>query len=149
MSKRHLKELERHHVDLHRELMPAIEVDWNARLAANRSFELPTRMFALFATACFAFLAITWMAFGNAELAIPMVIFAVFIAMFFAVPAAMLRIRREETGRNIRWPDFAAKGIVTHTGMLTAREAAAQMFVLPAVLVGWGVAVAVIAASVR
>jgi len=44
--------------------------------------------------------------------------------------------------------EFAARGIMTHTGPLSPRDAAVQVLILPVLLVIWGLSIAVIAAIV-
>ena len=112
-----------------------------------RSFELPTGLYVATAACYFGFLAIMASAFSSPGLIIPMAIFAIFIAMFFAVPFLWSRMRGEGEGAlALSLPLLKARGIDTHTGRLSGGEAAAQMLVLPALIVLWGLAVALIVA---
>ncbi len=117
------------------------------QVEVDRNFELPTGLYIATVGCYLAFLAITWMAFASPMLAIPMVIFAVFIAGAFGVPAIWSRLKG-----NVSHPldpaSFARGGIMTHTGPLAARDAGVQMLILPVLIAGWGGVVAIIAAIV-
>ena len=115
----------------------------------DRSFELPTRLYAAFAGLCLAFLGITAYGFGNPGLVIPMAIFTLFIVAFFAVPAIWTRLAPDNAVRPKSWANFRQNGIRTYTGHNSAQAATVQMLLLPVLLVGWGVAVVTIAAVVR
>jgi len=117
------------------------------QVEADRNFGLPTSLYALTIGGYLGFLAIVGTAFANPVLLIPMVIFATAIIAGFGVPALWTRLRG-----NVSAPatpgEFAAKGIMTNTGRLSARDAAMQVLLLPMLLVAWGLAVAVIVAVV-
>jgi hypothetical protein len=93
------------------------------------------------------YVAIMWAAFGQKDLLISFAVFAVFIAAFFFVPAAWARID-VRTGPFASWNDFMREGFDCLTGHLTARETIAQVLIMPAMLLLWGVSVAVIKALV-
>ncbi len=95
----------------------------------------------------FAFLFIMWAAFGERSLIIPFFIFAFFLAAGFGVPALWARIAPNE-GPKANWAAFQAEGFDCATGHLTAGAATAQVVILPALLVFWGLAVAIIRAFV-
>jgi len=113
----------------------------------DRNFELPTGLFAATVGLYLAFLAIMAAAFGNPALGIPMAIFALFIVAGFGVPAVWARLR-DNPSQPMTMARFRADGIMTNTGRLTHRDAAIQMLILPALIVGWGGAFAIIAAIV-
>ena len=115
----------------------------------DRSFEIPTRLYATFAGLCFGFLAVLTTGFGNPGLIIPMAIFAFVIGAFFAVPAIWTRLTPENPVRPQGWAAFCRNGIRVHTGHNTAMAASIQMLLLPVLLFGWGVTVVIIAAVVR
>jgi len=115
----------------------------------DRSFELPGGLYVATAALFFGFLAVMAMGFGNPALILPMAIFVVFIAMFFAVPAMWMRMKPEQTQRLTPWGRFQREGVMTPFGHVTAGAAAAQVLVLPALVFMWGVAVVTIAALVR
>lgn len=91
----------------------------------------------------FAYLGIMWAAFGEKGLAIPFVIFAVFLAAAFAVPAWWARVAPGE-GRAPSFADFMAQGITCETGHQSAGAVLAQVWIMPAMLVGWGLFLALV-----
>ncbi|MCX9148192.1 hypothetical protein [Erythrobacter sp. WG] len=127
---------------------PEAEAPVRHQVEADRNFGLPKALYGATVGCYLAFLAIVGSAFANPELAIPMAIFVVFILAGFGVPAIWTRLR-DNASEPATLGEFEARGIMTNTGRLTARDATIQMMVLPLLLVSWGVAVAVIAAVVR
>lgn len=114
---------------------------------ADHVFDLhPALHVATFAS-FFAYLGIMWLAFATDELIIPFVIFAVFLAAAFAVPAWWARVA-PPPGAVKTWDDFLRDGIETHTGPLGASGAMIQVLIMPAMLICWGLAVAIIRALV-
>jgi len=111
-----------------------------------RSFELPTRLYALTVSAYLAFIAVLVTAFATREMILPAAIFVVFIAGGFGVPAMWARMHPETRDRALDWSAFRRAGIQTHTGRMTAGDATIQVLVLPALILLWGVTIAVIAA---
>lgn len=95
----------------------------------------------------FAYLGVMWAAFGEKGLVIPFAIFAVFLAGAFIVPAWWARIAPGE-GRKPGWDEFMADGIACETGRLNAPATIVQVMVMPVMLIGWGLIVAVIKALV-
>ena len=91
----------------------------------------------------FVYLGIMWAAFGEKGLAIPFVIFDVFLAAAFVVPAWWARIAPGE-GRKPGWSDFIAEGLPSGSGPVTAGGAIVQVMIMPAMLVLWGLIVAAI-----
>lgn len=112
----------------------------------DRSFELPTTLYALTAAGYLGFLVLTAAAFGNPELILPMAIFFIFIGMFFGVPAMWMRMKPENPQRPTGWDRFVRDGIQTATGRMRAKDAAIQVLILPALILVWGFAVVTIAA---
>jgi hypothetical protein len=115
----------------------------------DRSFEFPTGLYVAM-VALFS-LAAGVMAFGFEApgMVIPTGIIAVFIAMFFAVPAQWVRMKPENPQRATSWARFRREGIMTPYGRSTAAAATVQMLILPALILLWGIAVVTIAAVVR
>ena len=77
-----------------------------------------------------------------------MAIFTLFIVAGFGLPALWTRIGPEHGGRNMSWAQLSSKGIATHTGRVTARDAMAQVLILPALIFCWGIVTVTIAALV-
>lgn len=113
----------------------------------ERVFDLhPALHVALFG-GFFAYLGIMWAAFGNPELAIPFTIFVVFLAAAFIVPACWARVA-EGQGPKQSFAAFLEEGFACQTGRIGAGAAMVQVLIMPAMLVIWGLAVAIIAATV-
>jgi hypothetical protein len=115
---------------------------------AERTFGLHPALFVASGGAYFAFLAIMAATFMNPNLLIPFVIFALYIVMAFGVPALWSVVAGRPVGRFQSWAEFRSEGVEIQTGHITSGAAIAQVLVLPALIVGWGLAVAVIAALV-
>lgn len=114
----------------------------------ERNFGLPTGLYVATVGAYLAFLGIMSAAFLTGELAIPMVIFVLYIIMAFGLAGFWTRMRPDNPTAPLSWGQFRNRGIVTETGPLTAFEAGVQVLMLPLLIVGWGVAIAIIAAVV-
>ncbi len=117
------------------------------QVEVDRNFELPSGLFAATVGLYLGFLAIMFAAFGNPVLAIPMAIFGLFIVAGFGIPAIWTRLR-DNTSLPMTSDRFRLDGIITHTGPCTSRDASVQMLILPVLIVGWGLTVAIIAAVV-
>ena len=119
-----------------------------APVQVDRSFELPSGLYAVTAACYLAFLAILATGFASSGLIVPMAICVVFIIGFFGVPAAWTRMAPDSAKRSMAWSQFSRRGIATLTGRLTAGEATVQMLILPVLVVMWALAVVTIAALV-
>lgn len=117
------------------------------QVEADRNFGLPTALYGATVAGYLGFLLVVGSAFANPVLAIPMAIFVVFIVAGFGVPALWTRLAGNTTAPQTMG-EFEARGIMTNTGRLAARDATIQVLILPVLLVVWGLAVAVIAAIV-
>lgn len=117
------------------------------QVESDRNFELPTRLYVATAGLYMTFLAVMWGAFANPELAIPMVIFSLFVVAGFGTPAIWTRLKGN-TSASLTWDRFAQCGIQTATGRCTVRDAVLQMLILPVLIVCWGISVAIIVALV-
>jgi hypothetical protein len=116
------------------------------RTRVNRNFGLPTGLYAGTVGLYLGFLAIMTVLFMNPELAIPMVLFAGVIIVGFGICGIWATMKPENDTAPLSWGQFANRGIQTLSGHLTAGEAAAQVLILPTLIVCWGLAVAVIVA---
>lgn len=112
----------------------------------DRTFDLPTGLYIATAALYLGFIGVMAAAFGNAELAIPLVIFALFIVAGFGVPTLWARMDPTKTQRALTFGALKNRGIMTATGRLSAGAATAQVLVLPILIFAWGVAIAFIAA---
>lgn len=118
------------------------------RVKVERNFGLPTWLYGATVAAYFGFLAVMSAAFMNPGLVLPMAICVVYIVMAFGAPLMWTRFKPEDTSRAMTGSQFRHRGIHTDTGHLTAGEATVQVLILPVLILGFGVAVAIIAALV-
>lgn len=117
------------------------------QVEVDRNFEMPVAFYGATVGLYFAFLGVMFAGLASPGLVIPMVIFAVFIAGMFGVPAIWTRLKDNDT-RPMTLGQFQQQGIMTHTGRLAPRDAAVQMLILPVLIVLWGIAAVTIAALV-
>lgn len=120
--------------------------DAPARTRVDRNFGLPTGLHAATVALYLAFLGLMAALFANAELAIPLAVMAGFIVLFFGLCGLWTTMKPENNSHPMSWGQLSARGIETLSGRLTASEAAAQVLVLPVLILGWGGAIAVIVA---
>ena len=114
----------------------------------DRNFELPAGLYAAMAGLFFAATGVMAFGFAAPGMVVPTGIIAVFIAMYFAVPALWMRMKPEHPQRLTSWARFRRDGIMTPYGRATARDATVQVLILPVLLLCWGIAVVTIAAVV-
>lgn len=127
-------------------IVPAPAAATQVRAEIDRTFELPTGLYVATAGLYLGFIGVMAATFGNAGLAIPLVIFAFFIVAAFGTPALWAWMNPAKTRGALTYGQLRNRGIVTATGRLGAGAAAAQVLVLPILIFAWGVAIAVIAA---
>lgn len=125
-----------------------VRVELLQPFTVDRSFEVPKPIYAATGALYLGFVAIMAVGFSSPGLVIPLAICAVFMAMFFAVPAMWVRMKPEGAVAELPWDRFVGQGISTLTGRLSAGEAAAQMLVLPVLIFLWAIACVTIAALV-
>ncbi len=114
---------------------------------AERTFGLPPRLFVATIGAYFAFLGIMAATFRTPELLIPFAICAIYIVMAFGVPSLWARVAGRPVGRFQTWEEFLAEGMAIETGRISGGGAIVQVLILPVLVVGWGIAVAIIVAT--
>ncbi|MGX7926629.1 hypothetical protein ACWPMX_08655 [Tsuneonella sp. HG094] len=117
-------------------------------IAVDRTFELPRALYLTTVGLYLGFVGIMAIGFASPGLLIPMFIFAFFIVAGFGLPAVWTRMRPDHPVGPLAWDRFRHHGISTLTGRLTAGEAAAQMLVLPVLIVMWALICVTIAALV-
>ena len=118
------------------------------RACTDRGFELPTALYVATIGSYLAFLAIMAIGFQSRDMLLPMVIFTVYIAMLFGVPTLLARMNPETATRPMTLDAFLQKGIETYTGHNSGGAAAVQVLLLPVMILFWGTAVVIIAATV-
>ena len=111
-----------------------------------RTFEMPPILYAVTVTAYLGFVAILATAFATRELILPVAIIAILIVAGFGVPALWARMQPDTAARALSWRKFRQRGIVTHTGRMSASDATIQVLILPSVILLWAAVVATIAA---
>lgn len=124
----------------------AVITDVPVRTRVDRNFGLPTGLYVATVALYLAFIGLMASLFMNPELAIPMVIFAGFVLMAFGLAGYWAKMQPDNDTAPLTWGQMTARGIDTLSGRLTASEAAIQVLTLPVLILGWGLAVAVIVA---
>lgn len=117
-------------------------------VTVDRTFEIPKGVYVATVGGYLGFLAIMTATFGNPGLIIPMAIFVFFIAAGFGIPMIWTRLAPATKSRPKSYGEFASKGIMTHTGWTSARDATTQVLILPVLILLWGLAVMTIAATI-
>jgi hypothetical protein len=130
------------------EIFTSIEQVSKRPAQAERVFDLPPILHVATIGSYCLFLAIMAMAFMTPELVIPFVIFFVFVGMFFGVPGLWAKVAGHRDGRLPSWDDFRQEGLHIATGRLNSSAVIVQVLTLPVLIVAWGLAIALIAASV-
>lgn len=121
----------------------------NVRQDVDRSYELPTRLYAATVGLYFAFLTTLAIGIGGGrEMGITIWICFTYIVMAFGTPAMWARMRPVTPSRAMSWPQFVEKGIATFTGPMKARDATVQMLILPVLILLFGVAIVLMVAMV-
>ena len=112
---------------------------------SHHQFDLPPVLHAAVFGGFGVYLAIMWLAFSDRELIIPFAIFFVFLAGFYIVPALWAKVA--DDGRpKPDWLDFSLLGIDCETGHVSAPSAMVQILIMPAMLIVWGLIIAIIQA---
>lgn len=114
----------------------------------DRNFELPTRLYVTMAGLFFAAAGVMAFGFAAPGMVVPTGIIAIFIAMFFAVPALWARMKPENPQRATSWARFRQYGIMTPYGRSTAGAATVQVLILPALILVWALAFVTAAAII-
>jgi hypothetical protein len=115
---------------------------------ADRSFEVPTRLYVATVGAYLTFLAILAIGLRSRGLMIPMAIFTVYIMMAFGLPTIWTKMNPKHRSRAMSWGQFSLHGIETATGPVTARDASVQILILPAMILIWGLVGVIVVALV-
>jgi hypothetical protein len=120
----------------------------HVRQETDRTFGLPTRLYAVTVGAYIAFLGVMAAGFQSREMILPMAIFVAYIVMAFGVPALWTRMKPGHPSHALSWSRFTETGIDTWTGRIKASDAVLQVLILPVLILLWGITVVVIAALV-
>ena len=117
------------------------------QVEVDRNFELPVGLYGTTVGLYFAFLGVMFAGLASPGLIIPMAIFAVFFVGMFGVPAIWTRLK-DNASEPMSMGEFESKGIMTHTGHCSARDAKIQVLILPVLIVIWACVMVTIAALV-
>ncbi len=111
----------------------------------ERAFGLHPAVFGMMGGGFVAYLGLMTATFGAGHgMPVLLAICAVCLIGYFGVPLAFSRVRTGERRRAKSFSGFMAEGVQTATGRLTGGATLAQVLIMPALLVLWGVAVLVI-----
>ena len=113
----------------------------NIRQEIDRSFGLPPVLHIATFALYFGFLAVMSVGLGTRELAIPLAVCFVFLGMAAAVPAKWVTMKPVNRMPKTSWIDFTQEGIETYTGRMRAKDAMAQVLILPVLIFLWGIAI--------
>jgi hypothetical protein len=113
----------------------------NIRQEIDRSFGLPPVLHIATFGLYFAFLTVMSLGLGNRELAVPLAICFIFLGMAAAVPAKWSTMKPANRTPVHGWIEFVQDGIDTHTGNMRAKDAVAQVLILPVLIFIWGIAI--------
>jgi hypothetical protein len=120
----------------------------NIRQEIDRSFGLPLVLHIATFGLYFAFLTVMSFGLGSRELAIPLAICFIFLVMAAAVPAKWTTMKPANRTPVHGWVVFVQNGIATHTGTMRAKDAVAQVLILPVLVFLWGVMIVAIIALI-
>jgi hypothetical protein len=120
----------------------------NIRQDVDRSFGLPTSLHIATVGLYFAFLAVMAIGFQTREMALVIAICVIYVVMAFGVPTMWVRMKPDHNSRTMDGFDYRENGIITHTGVTKAKDATAQVLILPVLIFFWGVATVAIATLV-
>lgn len=119
-----------------------------AQVEHDRSFGLPVALHGLTVALYLGFIGVMAIGFQEPRMGIVIAICAICIIAAFGVPALWTRMKPEHDGKAQSWGDFQLNGVSTHTGIMKAKDASAQVLILPVLIFGWACAAAAIAAMV-
>ena len=115
----------------------------------DRSFEMPKALYGATVALYLGFIAIMAVGFPSPGMILPMAIFAIFIVAGFGVPALWARLEPKASQKTQKtMANLMSRGIMTNTGLLSGKDAAVQMLILPVLIVCWGITTVTIAAIV-
>jgi hypothetical protein len=100
----------------------------------ERAFDLHPAVHLMLAGIYMSFVALLSVAFMGRDLVIPFAINIIGVISLFLVPGLWARVFPDTGGRRQSWSEFTSQGVETYTGHLATREALAQIFILPALL---------------
>jgi hypothetical protein len=115
----------------------------------GRAFDLPPVLHLATVGLYLTYLGVMSIAFMAPDLVLPMVICVISVVAGFGVPGLWARIAPPPAGQRQSLDRFLREGFTCMTGHVSGRAAMAQVLILPVLILLWGVAIAIIAGSVR
>jgi type IV secretory pathway TrbD component len=115
------------------------------RACEDQTFGLPTGIYIAMVLMFGGSVAVLSLAFTD-RMAVSFGVIFAFLAMFFAIPAVFPRMARHSRASAAKWEQFVEHGIDTATGHASAASATVLILLLPALILCFSLAVAVIAA---
>lgn len=113
----------------------------------NRAFDLHPAVHLMLAGIYMSFVALLSVAFMGQDLVIPFAINIIGVTALFLVPGLWSRVFPDNGGRQQSWSEFMSEGVETYTGHLASKEALAQIFILPVLLLGLAIVMVAIKLS--
>jgi hypothetical protein len=101
----------------------------------RRTFDLHPAVHVMIAGAWLLFVGILCTAFMGDNLVIPTAINVIGVVALFLVPALWARVVPDDGLPRQSWEEFLREGVETYTGPLATRDALAQIFTLPILLI--------------
>lgn len=123
---------------------PAAQLPVVARKRHERAFDLHPGVHAMVIVAWMSFIGILLAAFMSPGLALPAVICVIGAASLFVTPGLWARVKGNDGLPKQSWAEFMEEGVDTFTGRLAAKEALGQIMILPVLLVGLAMFMAVL-----
>jgi hypothetical protein len=114
----------------------------------SRHFDLPAALHTGYFGLLLAYLAVMFLGFRAPGMIIPIAICVIFTVGFYVVPALWSGMRPERKSQPASIASLLGKGVQTHVGWLSGRDAVVQVLTIPVLILCWGLAVVTIAAIV-
>lgn len=115
----------------------------------TRHFDLPPLLHGATLGLFLTYLVVMGLTFGGGRMGIVLTICAISVIGMFLVPALFQLMGPRHEDRPLRVSAFARDGIECLTGRLTAGQASVQVLIMPVLILAWGIAIAIIATTVR
>lgn len=130
------------------QLAPAPQLPNIRQDLESRHFDLPVALHAGYFGLLLAYLGVMAVGFRSPGMILPIAICVIFTFGFYVVPALWSRMQPERPAGPMRFAQLLDRGIQTHVGWCSGRDAAVQVLTIPVLILGWGIAVVSIAALV-
>jgi hypothetical protein len=114
----------------------------------DRTFEIPTVVYAAMAGLFLTYLALMGVGFAAPDLALPLAICVLSVFAGFFVPSLWSRMGPDKQSRAKSWGRFVSEGIQTDSGPVSAGSAVMQVLILPVLIFAWGLIAVTIAAFI-